>query len=203
MNDRLTYYLQCSAAHFDLTLLEQGYIGGRPSALVSVAIAGIYDDEVPPGPNGPSPPIAPGAGTLPSAPSDSGYDSVKTGGVLHARILSDQNAASQVTDAATHDSKRPSLEGSWSQTVNDDAATRYSEAGSLSDSRVDSCIGELADDLFHSLVTRSDGPVTRETMLRILHVLPGLLKYFALEFGYTKDSKLHLDIMYFVHMKRQ
>lgn len=140
---------------------------------------------------------------MPPAPSDSGYGSVKTGGALHARILADQYAASQVTNAAIHDSKLPGLEGSGSQTVNDDARTSYSEAVSLSDSRIDSCIGELADDLFHSLVTRSDGPVTRETMLRILHVLPGLLKYFALEFGYAKGSRMHLNIMYFVHRKRQ
>ncbi|KLU82357.1 hypothetical protein MAPG_01429 [Magnaporthiopsis poae ATCC 64411] len=175
-----------------------------PSALETppLAIAGLGYHRVPPGPNGPSPPATRGVGILPPAPSDSGYGSFNTCGVLHAKISADQYAASQVTDATTHDSKRPRLEGSWGRTANDDAATRYSDAGSLSDSRIDSCIGELADDLFDSLVTRSDVPVTRESMLRILHVLPGLLKYFALGLGYTQGSRLHLNIMYFVHMKR-
>lgn len=115
----------------------------------------------------------------------------------------DQHAASQANNTAIHDAKRPRPESGRSKTVKDDTRTLYSDAGSLSDTRIESCIGELADDLFHSLVTRSHGPVTRETVLRILHVLPGLLKYFALELGYTRGSKMHLNIMYFVHMKRQ
>ncbi|KAL8347836.1 hypothetical protein RB601_002860 [Gaeumannomyces tritici] len=197
--------IPCIPSHFNLKLFERDC-----SESDSSAPQGLSQDQAVPKINpfslgfiSPTPlPTQPVGNVLP-APSDSGYGSVKTGDASRGRTLPDPLLAFPDTGVALCDPKQPRADGtSAGRTADDDAATLYSDAGSLSDSRVDSCICELADDLFHRLATRHDGPVARAAMLRILHVLPGLLKYLALEFGYGASSKMHLNIMYFVHMKR-
>ncbi|KAL8382179.1 hypothetical protein RB595_006117 [Gaeumannomyces hyphopodioides] len=196
---------QCSTSHFDFTLFDQGYMRCRspaPEALPQTP-DGLGGSPVFLGPMDPPPPPTQEVCAVHPAPSDSGYGSMKRGDASRGRTLPDPFPAPQDIDGTLYDSEQPMTKGiSARQTTDDDTATVYSNAGSLSDSRVDSCIQELADDLFHGLATRHDGPITREAMLHILHVLPGLLKYLALEFGYGASSKMHLNIMYFVHMRR-
>ncbi|KAL8314645.1 hypothetical protein RB597_007099 [Gaeumannomyces tritici] len=197
--------IPCYPWHFNLELFKQAYNRsnssdprGLPQNQAVPKIHSISSEFTSPAP----PPTQPVGNVLP-APSDSGYGSVKRGDGSRGINLLVPLLASRDTGVALCDPKQPTADGtSAGRTADDDAATLYSDAGSLSDSRVDSCICELADDLFHRLATRHDGPVARAAMLRILHVLPGLLKYLALEFGYGASSKMHLNIMYFVHMKR-
>lgn len=82
--------------------------------------------------------------------------------------------------------------------ANDDR-TIYSDASNLSESRKESYISQMADDLFSKTLSEE---VDEEVIERIFEILPKLLKSFALKFGHNA-LQMHRDVMFFAHRYRR
>jgi hypothetical protein len=81
----------------------------------------------------------------------------------------------------------------------DDTATEYSDTSSVATWKKESYIEEFVDDLVARV--RELQP-DEETLDRISKLLPELLKAFALRVGYNAPSRMHRDVMYFIHKYR-
>jgi hypothetical protein len=81
----------------------------------------------------------------------------------------------------------------------DDTATEYSDTSSVATWKKESYIEEFVDDLVARV--RELQP-DEETLNRISALLPDLLKAFALRVGYNAPSRMHRDVMYFIHKYR-
>ncbi|CAH0027544.1 unnamed protein product, partial [Clonostachys rhizophaga] len=81
----------------------------------------------------------------------------------------------------------------------DDSATEYSDTSSVATWKKESYIEEFVDDLVARV--RELQP-DEETLSRISALLPDLLKAFALRVGYNAPSRMHRDVMYFIHKYR-
>ncbi|VUC25621.1 unnamed protein product [Clonostachys rosea] len=81
----------------------------------------------------------------------------------------------------------------------DDTATEYSDTSSVATWKKESYIEEFVDDL---LARVHELHPDEETLERISTLLPDLLKAFALRVGYNAPSRMHRDVMYFIHKYR-
>jgi nucleoside phosphorylase len=79
----------------------------------------------------------------------------------------------------------------------EDSATVYSDFSDMSESKVDNYVSELAADLFFKL------PPDPVTLNRVAGILADRLREFALRVGYQAPTKMHLDVMVFIHKYRQ
>ena len=82
----------------------------------------------------------------------------------------------------------------------DDVGTIYSDASSLPAWNDESYISELANGL--SCKIRSE-QLDDTALEQISRILPELLKAFALKVGHEASTKMHLDVMVFVHKHRE
>ncbi|KAI0146412.1 hypothetical protein GGR57DRAFT_506471 [Xylariaceae sp. FL1272] len=111
-----------------------------------------------------------------TAPTDSGYASMG-------------QALSGVAQAV-HDDPASYL---------NDAATEYTDASSVATWRKESYISDFADDLFGKI---QEMKPDEHELDRISELLPDLLRGFALRLGYNAPTRMHSDVMYFVHKYR-
>jgi ankyrin repeat protein len=82
----------------------------------------------------------------------------------------------------------------------DDTKTEYSEAVSVSVSTKSKYISELSDDLLAKVLTNLPD---RQTIERLIEVLPEYLKALALRIGCDLQSQRHREIMVFIYKYRQ
>ncbi|CAG9982607.1 unnamed protein product [Clonostachys byssicola] len=116
------------------------------------------------------------------APTDSGYGSQLATGVQKSFIQHHAVDAQYEPDVGF-----------------DDTATEYSDTSSVATWKKESYIEEFVDDLVAGV--RELQP-DEETLNRISALLPDLLKAFALRVGYNAPSRMHRDVMYFIHKYR-
>ncbi|CAH0047215.1 unnamed protein product [Clonostachys solani] len=116
------------------------------------------------------------------AATDSGYGSQLATGSQKGLIESHAVDAQYETDAGF-----------------DGTATEYSDTSSVATWKKESYIEEFVDDLVARV--RELQP-DEETLDRISALLPDLLKAFALRVGYNAPSRMHRDVMYFIHKYR-
>jgi hypothetical protein len=138
-----------------------------------------------------------------AAPSDSGYGTASHCTRKIAQLAALHSAAPADVVSSPYNSVRTDqqLDNHSRLTVSDtsDTATVYSDAMSLSDSKTDSYVSGLAEDLFK----RFDPKVSNAQIIETLSTaLPGLLKALALKFGYEAPSQMHRDAMFFIHKHR-
>lgn len=121
-------------------------------------------------------------------PTDSGY------ATIHTRDTGFDKAANHGNWNTTQSSQEL-----YGQDISD-AETVYSEESSTADTRRQTYIWELAENLFesiHSIYTKSD------FQTNISKSLPDLLQAFALMVGHNAPTQMHRDTMAFVHKYRQ
>lgn len=80
-----------------------------------------------------------------------------------------------------------------------DTKTVYSDNSSLSESRNENYISEMANGLFSKILFEE---VDKEVIKRIFEILPKMLQSFALKLGHDAPQ-IHRDVMFFVHRYRR
>ncbi|KAJ8113914.1 hypothetical protein ONZ43_g5031 [Nemania bipapillata] len=117
------------------------------------------------------------------APTDSGYASVPA-------IESEPGTLKRGSQAVARESAEQDI---W------DTATEYSKASTTTFSRQQVYVRGLADELYSKI---SSPNADEETQRRVSAILPELLKAFALKIGHDSPTKMHGDVMAFVHKYR-
>ncbi len=143
---------------------------------------------------------------VPEVPfSDSGYGTVShcSRQIAQLAVFSNANLvdANNSPSSQAQISQKPDAQYDTNESLDaiDDSATVYSDAGSLSDFKVNNYVSVLAEDL----VKRLDLKVLNDHAVeRLATTLPGLLKALALKFG-SEPTQMHRDVMYFIHKHRQ
>jgi hypothetical protein len=131
-------------------------------------------------------------------PSDSGYGT--------APHMPEHNANSEKTDTRTKSrNQNPLIYGEYNDNLSladsdsDDARTEYTDAGSLSDLKVESYVATFAEDLPNRLKL---DPSNEGLISAISTTLSGLLRALALKLGFGPPLQSHRDVMVFIHRYR-
>jgi hypothetical protein len=142
-------------------------------------------------------------------PTDSGYASIAHGKLAYSAMFpQEEHRAETVNDVQTMPSAE---EGSVSPHAvssprnaedrgGNDAQSIYTAGPSISPSKQQNFISELADDLFNKVCLDENAHPGLE---RIHSILPRLLKAFAMRFGQFGSTQMHRDVMIFIRRHRR
>lgn len=131
--------------------------------------------------------------------SDSGYASMPRDQIRKTGILQNEAASQESCNklAELGPNINSLLEESVSVSIEEtDDRTEYSAATSLSDSRIEGLVSQLADQLIGEAYL--DG-LDERSMETVFSVLQDSLKIFALKVGLNAQSQVQRDIMYYTH----